>query len=53
MSSICADHSQSYANLCITYRHCIFASIQSKVMFGAMGVYCMRYGVLDIDHLRK
>ena len=37
----------------ITYRHCIFASIQSKVMFGAMGVYCMRYGVLDIDHLRK
>ena len=34
------------------YRHCTFASIQSKVMFGVTDVYCMRYGVLDIDHLK-
>jgi len=36
---------------CKRYRHCTFASILSKVMFGVTDVYCMRYGVLDIDHL--
>ena len=32
-------------------RHCTSASTQIKVMSGALHVHCMRYGVLDIDHL--
>ena len=35
------------------HRHYTFTSTQFKVMSGALRVYCMRYGVLDIDHLRE
>ena len=33
-------------------RHCCIRSTQYKVTCGAMAVFCMRYGVLDIFRLR-
>ena len=35
------------------YRHCFIRDTQFRVTYGAMGVCCMKYGVLDINHLNS
>ena len=36
----------------LLYRHYFFKDTQLRVMYGVMGVSCMKYGVLDISHLK-
>ena len=33
-------------------RRCIIENTQFRVMYGVMDVYCMKYGVWGINHLR-
>ena len=35
------------------YRHCFIKDTQFRVTYGAMGVCCMKYGVLGINHLNS
>ena len=35
------------------YRHYITENTQFRVMYGVMDVYCMKYGVWDIDRLKN
>ena len=35
------------------YRRCFIKDTQFRVTYGAMGVCCMKYGVLDINHLNS
>ena len=35
------------------YRHCFIKDTQFSVTYGAMGVCCMKYGALDINHLNN
>ena len=39
-------------SLLIIHRHYITENTQFRVMYGVMDVYCMKYGVWDINHLR-
>ena len=41
-----------YNDAWFMFRHCSVKDIQFRVMFGAMGVCCMKYGVLDTNHLK-
>ena len=34
-------------------RHYIIKNTQFRVMYGVMDVYCMKYGVWDIHHLKS
>ena len=34
-------------------RHYIIENTQFRVMYGVMDVYCMKYGVWDIHHLKS
>ena len=34
------------------FRQFFIRSIQHRVMYGVLGVYCMKYGVWDISHLK-
>ena len=34
-------------------RHYIIENTQFRVMYGVMDVYCMKYGVWDINHLKN
>jgi len=45
--------SVSIINLLLYFRQHITRNTQPKVMCGVMDVYCMRYGVWGVNHLRS
>ena len=50
------DHINHLLQLHIAYcacRHYIIGNSQFRVMYGVMVVYCMKYGVWDINHLKS